>query len=863
MDKFVTEGTVKKRSSLAARFMAWFRLHFTTTEDTEDEARKKIIFAALSIATVFAAGINIVLVYTVPFMKLDLTLPEHQILNAMLFGWVTLCGWSVVHMYIYGLTTFLKVTVLSVFSAMILAADVCFDKQAWHVCIIVLLNGCLLLESEKDQHIMHKLSILIRMVTVVYVALRALGNACIIPSIHPFEKEPRSDGQCKTELVCIEFLNTTFPLMLNFWFVQYYAFSARREEKKVIQSAVLAAEISKCLVNYDLDYADHMLMKADAKSPMVEPLCGLLRNLRSYRSFLPHALFSKEQIFDPPNVLIKDVMSGRATAWKHATTAALRLRDPAYSLGDFHQDIVAAFPELDLYACDGSVSASFSSGISGHEELQRTMGAFYAIYCMCRLDLDGREVFTFGVNDQWTAQTQPHGKNADKMSNFFKAMDWEEMVHLMIRANLITVRLGSSPNMLPRAATSVTDETDSRSSKGTSSRATVTRGVSRRYTGEKAKFAINVERMTAMLALTAVHDIMKNKNLLPKVKKKHAPYNGVEEDAEIHDHDQALAYVMEHFPNLLPSYSGLEPGQRAPVLFSQGKMGFNNGWLVQGEAPPGALFSTFKRLVQQDGASEADISFYFVHWLTDLAGAEPFGDMPWPGSEKFVSKFPLRVLNAFLESFSFVDRLAVKTEVEVMEEYLESRWNSLGPPEKGEDLAEGHEIAAMRLALMAQGFETEVLDALLALDPSDQDVIAYEMALTGCRQQFRSAPGRLRGHNAGPAILVYYAPALVQKAGAAGAGEALSILASVFRAARDLFPLRNSSCECEKWVTVRIDKLKVLTPTDIHEKGAWHLKRVSEGEAEAELGKAPDDAYETCAPILPGPSAQEERPMRK
>ena len=57
----------------------------------------------------------------------------------------------------------------------------------------------------------------------------------------------------------------------------------------------------------------------------------------------------------------------------------------------------------------------------------------------------------------------------------------------------------------------------------------------------------------------------------------------------------------------------------------------------QAEAPPIALFGTFKEVIATGGAAHADIAFYFVHWLTDLAGAEP---SPLAGSEKFVLKFP-------------------------------------------------------------------------------------------------------------------------------------------------------------------------------------------------------------------------------
>ena len=51
-------------------------------------------------------------------------------------------------------------------------------------------------------------------------------------------------------------------------------------------------------------------------------------------------------------------------------------------------------------------------------------------------------------------------------------------------------------------------------------------------------------------------------------------------------------------------------------------LAFNQGWLVRAEAPPGILFSKFKHHIGCSNIVSADIAFYFVHWLTDLAGAE-------------------------------------------------------------------------------------------------------------------------------------------------------------------------------------------------------------------------------------------------
>merc|ERR1719203_1857417 len=99
---------------------------------------------------------------------------------------------------------------------------------------------------------------------------------------------------------------------------------------------------------------------------------------------------------------------------------------------------------------------------------------------------------------------------------------------------------------------------------------------------------------------------MKNTVLLPVVQPQHSPYENMDAGTVINDHDVALAYIMEYFPGLLPSFQGLEPRHRAPILFTQGKMGFNNGWFVQGEAPPGVLFSKFKKVIVQGRASEAE-----------------------------------------------------------------------------------------------------------------------------------------------------------------------------------------------------------------------------------------------------------------
>ena len=65
----------------------------------------------------------------------------------------------------------------------------------------------------------------------------------------------------------------------------------------------------------------------------------------------------------------------------------------------------------------------------------------------------------------------------------------------------------------------------------------------------------------------------------------------------------------------------------------------------------------------RQGCDGTNIAFYFVHWLTDLAGAEP---TPLQGLEKFVLKFPTPVLLSLVSSMALVQRLADTTPTALM-----------------------------------------------------------------------------------------------------------------------------------------------------------------------------------------------------
>merc|ERR1719436_385642 len=117
--------------------------------------------------------------------------------------------------------------------------------------------------------------------------------------------------------------------------------------------------------------------------------------------------------------------------------------------------------------------------------------------------------------------------------------------------------------------------------------------------------------------------------------------------------------MLTKTPDVLPSFAGLSTAQKETIKFTHCKLEYNMGWLVQAEAPPGALLRTFKKVVSSGKVPSSDIAFYFVHWLADLAGAEP---CPLEGCEKFVLMFPQPVLSMFLKSFPHVSELSRKSE---------------------------------------------------------------------------------------------------------------------------------------------------------------------------------------------------------
>jgi len=517
----------------------------------------------------------------------------------------------------------------------------------------------------------------------------------------------------------------------------------------------------------------------------------------------------------PPNNMLWASMDGMKTDWPRVRRITAKILDPNYSLLQFNADL-AAFPELNLYLleettgsepCSPSemVTTKMSSGRTIGDEYQRTIGAFFAIYWMMRLDIDGKDGFANGVDEAWVPLSNLKEDDnrvamPEKRINFQRNAQWDFFRKLLMNAGLLEEKKKSSP-----------------------------------FFKTATKIQVNEQRLESLLALTAIHDLMKMNVLLPTVQKEHSPYHGYSSGDTIGDHDHALSYVMEHFPEVLPSFRDLDPAEKRGVQLSQCNLCFNHGWFVQAEAPPGAIFTNFREALIRDHKSQMeqkDVALYFVHWLTDLAGAEP---SPLTGCEKFVTKFPLPVLNSFLRSFEFVERIATQTETEVMEDYLKMRWQehkpSPGPLPTGDSA-----IARMRLLCMAQMNAPFVLRGWDELPEPDKEVLSLEMARTGCVGQSFSAnvvPRDASSRLEGPAFLVYYGPAFLQNMGNDEAVKRLSVLAEIYRSARELWPAEVAKAATN--VTVRIDMIKSLSVCDMQEansKGdSWLLVKHNESEA--------------------------------
>eukprot|EP01065_Artemidia_motanka_P005733 TRINITY_DN1277_c2_g2_i2.p1 TRINITY_DN1277_c2_g2~~TRINITY_DN1277_c2_g2_i2.p1 ORF type:complete len:1126 (+),score=156.56 TRINITY_DN1277_c2_g2_i2:225-3602(+) len=436
-------------------------------------------------------------------------------------------------------------------------------------------------------------------------------------------------------------------------------------------------------------------------------------------------------------------LMNRHTDWFRIKRAAKQLGEPTFNLSSFLSNVLPSFPELLLH-----------EGGDDSDGFLKAAGSAAVIYCLCRLELDGKRVMCHGE----CLQHEEEEMLEDPASGFYKDADWGFFGELFRNAGLIT------------------------------------------------ESGVDVERACALLTLMVSRGILKEAAFRPRVAAAHAPHFGKPAGALLDDSNEGLSYVMEHFADRLPSYRTLAAEEQRLLLAVQRDMSFNFGWLVQGEAPPSVLFTKCKRMLKT--ISTADMNFYFAAWFVEFAAAEP-SPLPWPGAVRVTKKFPLKLLSIFMESLKFVtERLALRTETQVAEEYLDFRWRQFSPALPA--VPPATRIAAQRLALMAQGMEHACIEALLGLPADMRSTFESELQITGCAGQTYTCSEAKHG---GPALLLVYAPRVLQKAGKGGARDALSVLVEVLRAVRTLVGFAQD--REDETITVRLDLIKDLTPAEI------------------------------------------------
>jgi hypothetical protein len=269
---------------------------------------------------------------------------------------------------------------------------------------------------------------------------------------------------------------------------------------------------------------------------------------------------------------------------ERARKAAARMRDPKYGLREYYDDIQAAFPEMRLYFLrgggGGDDSTTTTSGIEGKAEYLRTVGAFFAVYWLARIGIDGERGFSYGVDekDEWQPYTlgaldaasatakSSNSSNASKSdaTRRLKKLDPQAAFFSMsagqrARAFCQSTSWGKLLGLLVDAGVLV-KTADGRSGKP----------------GDYGEYKVVVDRMVGLLALTAIHDLMKMDCLLPTVQPEHSPYDGFKAGDRINDHDIALGYVLEHFPHTLPSFRELPLPMQQLIRFTQVKISFNH-----------------------------------------------------------------------------------------------------------------------------------------------------------------------------------------------------------------------------------------------------------------------------------------------
>ncbi|KAF4666566.1 hypothetical protein FOZ61_009605 [Perkinsus olseni] len=281
----------------------------------------------------------------------------------------------------------------------------------------------------------------------------------------------------------------------------------------------------------------------------------------------------------------------------------------------------------------------------------------------------------------------------------------------------------------------------------------------------KVESVRDAELLDALLCFTAIHDLGKMNDFRADV----VPH-------EIHDHDTALGYIMNHCPEVLPSYKSLSDHYKDLIRTSL-RVNFNFGQFLQGENLPANLVG-IKQLFK-DKTNDA-MPFFLFHIFADMAGI--LGARSLEGS-LFMSE---TMYNNFARGIEAIQELQTSCPRDVYDRFLLKRAAESFP-----SMTNRADRAFARVVCLCRIFnpaDTRLLQsAFYELPETKRDELVDYLNRDGIDEK--------------PAYLLYYAPAFMENCKrnpVLGLGPGLKMLVRIYELVDEAFevsPLSASSDE--------------------------------------------------------------------
>lgn len=276
----------------------------------------------------------------------------------------------------------------------------------------------------------------------------------------------------------------------------------------------------------------------------------------------------------------------------------------------------------------------------------------------------------------------------------------------------------------------------------------------------KIKTVRDAELLDAFLCFTAIHDLGKMNDFRADV----VPH-------EIRDHDAALGYIMDHCPEVLPSYKSLSDHYKDLIRTSL-RVNFNFGQFLQGENLPANLVGV-KRLFK-DKTTDA-MPFFLFHIFADMSGI--LGARSLEGS-LFMTE---TMYNNFARGIDALQELQTGSPRDVYDRFLLKRAAESFPK-----ITNRADRAFARLVCLCRIFnpaDTRLLqDAFDDLPAAKREELVEHLNRDGIDEK--------------PAYLLYYAPAFMENCKrnpVLGLGPALKLLVRIYELVDEAFKVDSTS----------------------------------------------------------------------